>query len=341
MPSPIPVSRLLPREFCPSPNLGPYSSPIHRHGKEADIIFSMQYPKSRIELRLSWCVINWEHLKLLQLLGSGGFGSVYKGAYYGKTVAVKMVKKSTKNKLASRQSFWSELNAAHLNHENIVKFFAATTCIPESFENQDKLGIIIMEYTGTTTLQHVIYNSTDALGMDTCFKHSLDIVNGLAFLHSNNIAHLDLKPANVLVTEDGVCKIGDFGCSQKLVKYKDLLSTDPRICHVGGTYTHRAPELLKGEIATLKADIYSFGITLWQLLTRDQPYTGDRQHVLYVVVAYNLRPVVTKNVFNETVLGQTCKSVLDGCWNADPLERPSAKHLLDKIGMMQDMYNRL
>ncbi|MBN3271761.1 RS20 protein, partial [Polyodon spathula] len=220
MPSPIPVSRLLPREFCPSPNLGPYSSPIHRHGKEADIIFSRQYPKPRIERRRSCCAINWEHLQLLQLLGSGGFGSVYKGDYYGKTVAVKMVKKSTKNKLASRQSFWSELNAAHLNHENIVKFFAATTCIPENLENQDNLGTIIMEYTGTTTLHHIIYNSTDALGMDTCFKHSLDIVNGLAFLHSNNIAHLDLKPANVLVTEDGVCKIGDFGCSQKLA-FKD------------------------------------------------------------------------------------------------------------------------
>uniref|UniRef100_A0A8V5FT75 Serine/threonine-protein kinase mos n=1 Tax=Melopsittacus undulatus TaxID=13146 RepID=A0A8V5FT75_MELUD len=64
----------------------------------------------RLPPRLAWCSIDWDQLCLLQPLGSGGFGSVYKATYHGATVAVKQVKKNSKNRLASRQSFWAELN---------------------------------------------------------------------------------------------------------------------------------------------------------------------------------------------------------------------------------------
>uniref|UniRef100_A0A8C0UYV4 Serine/threonine-protein kinase mos n=1 Tax=Cyanistes caeruleus TaxID=156563 RepID=A0A8C0UYV4_CYACU len=74
----------------------------------------------RLPPRLSWYSIDWDQLCLLQPLGSGGFGSVYKATYHGATVAVKQVKKSSKNRLASRQSFWAELNVAQLQHDNVV-----------------------------------------------------------------------------------------------------------------------------------------------------------------------------------------------------------------------------
>lgn len=67
---------------------------------------------------------------------------------------MKQVKKCSKNRLASRQSFWAELNVARLLHDNVVRVVAASTCAPAS---QDSLGTIIMEYTGRTTLHHVIY----------------------------------------------------------------------------------------------------------------------------------------------------------------------------------------
>ncbi|XP_015208894.1 proto-oncogene serine/threonine-protein kinase mos [Lepisosteus oculatus] len=337
MPSPIPVSRLLPKEFYPSIDLGPCSSPLEKHVKDSTLHLPSQGFKARNALKLWSCVIQWKQLRLLHPLGSGGFGSVYKGTYYGKTVAVKKVKKCTKNRLASRQSFWSELNAAHLQHENIVRIVAATTCIPESVENQDNIGTIIMEFAGTATLHHVIYNHAPPLETETCFRFSKDIANGLHFLHSHCIIHLDLKPANVLVTDGNICKIADFGCSQKVDNYNDISPARPQNCHLGGTYTHRAPELLKGENASFKADIYSFGITFWQLMTRGQPYTGDRQAVLYAVVAYDLRPAVTDGVFNETPLGQTCKAFMCRCWNKDPRERPSAKELIGKVETLQDL----
>ncbi|XP_035268946.1 proto-oncogene serine/threonine-protein kinase mos [Anguilla anguilla] len=335
MPSPIPVTRLLPKEFYPSLDFGVCSSPLAKYTNDSTLHVPSQYFHGRVARKIWSSVINWKELRSLQVIGSGGFGSVYKGLYFGETVAIKKVKKYSKNKLASRQSFWSELNAAHLQHKNIIRIIAATTCMPENSDNDDNIGTILMEYAGCLNLQYLIYGTTSTLGKDKCLKYSKDIVNGLFFLHSHVIVHLDLKPANILVTDGDTCKIADFGSSQKLEFDRDSSAIIPRMSHVGGTYTHRAPELLKGEDVTLMADIYSFGITFWQLITGEQPYAGDRQPVLYAVVAYNLRPSVTSVFFLKTAWGQTCKSVLEKCWNGDPTQRPSSRDLIKEIEIMQ------
>ncbi|NWV26370.1 MOS kinase, partial [Origma solitaria] len=342
MPSPIPLNCFLSFEYSPSADLRPCSSPLVIPGKDSKS-FLGGAPSARTRClppRLSWYSIDWEQLCLLQPLGCGGFGSVYKATYHGAIVAVKQVKKSSKNRLASWQSFWAELNVARLQHENVVRVVAASTCAPAS---ENSLGTIIMEYVGSITLHHVIYGTGDAwthgeddeggcggkaLSMEETVCYSCDIMTGLAFLHSQDIVHLDLKPANVFITEQGACKIGDFGCSQKLEKG---LSPSPRVCHQGGTYTHRAPELLKGERVTAKADIYSFAITLWQMAVREQPYLGERQYVLYAVVAYNLRPSLAARVFHESPAGQTLQSIISCCWKANVEERLSAEQLLPSL----------
>lgn len=341
MPSPIPLNCFLSFEYSPSADLHPCSSPLVIPGKESKSFLggAASARTRRLPPRLSWYFIDWEQLCLLQPLGSGGFGSVYKATYHGATVAVKQVKKSSKNRLASRQSFWAELNVAQLQHENVVRVVAASTCAPAS---ENSLGTIIMEYVGNITLHHVIYGTGDAwreeeddggcgrepLSMEGTVCYSCDIMTGLVFLHSRDIVHLDLKPANVFITERGACKIGDFGCSQKLEKG---LSQSARVCHQGGTYTHRAPELLKGERVTAKADIYSFAITLWQMVMREQPYLGERQYVLYAVVAYQLRPSLAAAVFRESPLGQALHSIISCCWKANAEERLSADQLLPSL----------
>ncbi|XP_056340676.1 proto-oncogene serine/threonine-protein kinase mos [Oenanthe melanoleuca] len=342
MPSPIPLNCFLSFEYSPSADLRPCSSPLVILGKgsKSSLGGASSARTHRLPPRLSWCCIDWEQLCLLQPLGSGGFGSVYKATYRGATVAVKQVKKSSKNRLASRQSFWAELNVAQLQHDNVVRVVAASTCAPAS---DNSLGTIIMEYVGNITLHHVIYGTGDAwrqgedeeggcgrkaLGMEEAVRYSCDIVTGLAFLHSQDVVHLDLKPANIFITEQGVCKIGDFGCSQKLEKG---LSHSTHICQQGGTYTHRAPELLKGERVTAKADIYSFAITLWQMVMREQPYLGERQHVLYAVVAYELRPPLRAAVFRGPPAGRALRRIIRGCWRASAERRPSARQLLPSL----------
>ncbi|XP_006196061.2 proto-oncogene serine/threonine-protein kinase mos [Camelus ferus] len=339
MPSPLPRRPYLQADFSPSSlDSRPCSSPCELPGTAGKLFPGGTPPRApRLPRRLAWCSIDWEQVCLQQRLGAGGFGSVYKATYHGVPVAIKQVSKCTKNRLASQRSFWAELNIARLRHANIVRVVAASTRAPAGF---DSLGTIIMEFGGDVTLHQVIYGAGgcaeedephrgagEQLTLAKCLKYSLDVVNGLLFLHSQSIVHLDLKPANILISEQDVCKIGDFGCSERLEDLRCL----PTPQHLGGTYTHRAPELLKGEPITPKADIYAFAITLWQMATGEVPYSGERQHVLYAVVAYNLRPSLSAAVFTDSTPGKKLEGMLRCSWGASAVRRPSAKLLLGDL----------
>ncbi|XP_077410613.1 proto-oncogene serine/threonine-protein kinase mos [Vanacampus margaritifer] len=330
MPSPVPPTRVLFKDIFPSVNIGTCSSPLSKPSFGSTLQVPAQRLQGKVTSRLWSSVIYWKELHCVQPIGSGGFGSVYKAKYLGEIVALKKVKKCTKNKLASRQSFWAELNAAHLRHRNVVRVIAATTCMPADFGDESSIGTIMMEYVGSRNLQQVIYSCVeDALEPDRWLGHSLDISRGLQFLHSHMIVHLDIKPANVLVSSEGVCKIADFGCSVQLDK-RQASDVFP-LSNTGGTYTHTAPELLKGEGITAKSDIFSFGITMWQLMTREQPYMGDRQYVLYAVVAQNLRPKVEDQAVFQSEHGKLCKTLLSRCWAADARSRFSAQELITQL----------
>ncbi|CAJ1081998.1 proto-oncogene serine/threonine-protein kinase mos [Xyrichtys novacula] len=335
MPSPIPVTRLLPKDIFPSLDMGICSSPLTKHSHSSTLQVPVRRFHGATTSRLWSSVINWKELRSVQPVGSGGFGSVYRAAYFGETVALKKVKKCTKNKLASRQSFWAELNAAHLRHRNIVRVIAATTCVPEDFGDESSIGTVLMEFVGRENLQQIIYGSAAPLEEDRWLRYSEDIAHGLRFLHSHNVVHLDIKPANILVSSEDVCKIADFGCSLKLDHGCEASPISPYLSHVGGTYTHRAPELLRGEGVSPKADIYSFGITMWQLISREQPYTGERQHVLYAVVAHNLRPSLHINSVFQSKLGQRCKTLVERCWSRDVSCRPTAHELLPHLEQLR------
>ncbi|XP_072547347.1 proto-oncogene serine/threonine-protein kinase mos [Salminus brasiliensis] len=339
MPSPIPVTRLLPRGF--GLDLETLSSPLSRHAGAVTLRVPHAASHGKLARRLWSSAVQWRELRELEPIGSGGFGLVFKGTYFGETVAVKRVRRA-KNKLASRQSFWAELNAAHLRHDNLVRVIAATTMTPttwarageegaEEEEVRGRVGTIVMEFAGDVSLQQVIYGA-EPLPSALCVRYASDVSRALLHLHAHGVAHLDLKPANVLVSRAGVCKLADFGCSLQLGRDREA-----RASEIGGTYTHRAPELLKGERVTARADIYSFGVTLWQLLTREIPYQGDRQYVIYAVVAYGLRPELDKDVFRRSAGGRACRELVSRCWSAEPDLRPSAEELLSGLEQISDL----
>ncbi|KAM9827697.1 proto-oncogene serine/threonine-protein kinase mos [Neosynchiropus ocellatus] len=321
MPSPIPVTRLF-----PCVDIGTRSSPGTKHGSGSTLQVPQHRRLGRVTSRLWSSVIHWKDLRSVEPVGSGGFGSVYRAEYLGERVALKRVKKHTKNRLASRQSFWAELNAAHLRHPNIVRVLAATTCVPADFEDEGSIGTVLMEFVGKD-LQQVIHGS-EPLEPDRWLRYSRDVACGLDFLHAHDVVHLDIKPANILVSGGDACKIADFGCSVKLERAREEPSAaGPHLSHVGGTYTHRAPELLKGEGVSARADVFSLGITVWQMMTRREPYSGERQCVIYAVVARQLRPALDHRVFRSEP-GLTCRALLTRCWDADPRSRPSAEEVL-------------
>lgn len=179
--------------------------------------------------------------------------------------------------------------------------------------------LIVMELiAGSTTLQTII----DQEEKLNDWKHyALQLTTALSFIHEQNIAHLDVKPCNVLVDNHKVCKLADFRCCQRL----DQVSPVPTLLQ--GTLQYRAPELFKGEPVTTKADMYSLGITLWQLITQEQPYESQNAFIIaYAVVSRQLRPTLPEHCPEKTLL--------EHLWHAEPTKRPEARDTLALIQLV-------
>jgi len=267
---------------------------------------------------------NANELQLGRLLGSGGFGSVYEARYRGERLAVKKFHQGTKNEKAALESFEAEGSILHFNHPNIVRSLAVLTMLGDT-------RCIIMEFAGERNLQSVINNSFEELDRNRRIKFSLDIATALQFAHHQGLAHLDLKPRNVLVTAEDHCKLADFGCCREVEENDKPAS--PTKSNLTGTYAYRAPELLKGESPSTKADIYSYGICLWQMLTREQPYGNENQHVvIFGVVAYQLRPELKEDIKGD----EHYVNLIRVCWQAEAKFRPAASEVVNRL---QDIRN--
>ena len=230
-------------------------------------------------------------MEIRQRLGSGGFAEVYEGVYQGKTVALKRMKTSTKNPAATREAFQAEARALDLNHPHVIRLLAAEP------------DMIVMEFIPeASTLQALMDDDLSYPWRNLANQ----LVQAVSYLHANNLLHLDLKPANILVNPQYHCKIIDFGCSQPRAQ--------PNHSTCQGTIAYRAPELFKGELPTTKADVYSLAITLWAIKHQKVPYHGQQNDMLiYQVVAFNRRPSPDPEF-------QTL-------WHTDPLQRPEAEQL--------------
>jgi proto-oncogene serine/threonine-protein kinase mos len=266
--------------------------------------------------------LNKFEVGLGHLLGTGGFGSVYLGRFRKSAVAVKIMHKQCKNVEAQLESFKAELHVLDFDHQNIVRTLAAT-----SIEEFHEGAWIMMEYAGSRTLQAMI--NLEELSRDKRIKFALQISDALRYIHDNQVIHLDLKPSNILVSVCEDIKLADFGCSQKTEANSGLISPTQR-SHLTGTFAYRAPELLKGGIPSFKADIYAVGVTMWQMLTRENPYGNENQHVvIFSVVAYGHRPAhpdIMMDPFEECY-----RDLYTQCWSVTPRDRPSAEQLLDTL----------
>lgn len=266
-------------------------------------------------------------VQISKLLGSGGFGSVYEGKHRGRTVAVKKMNTNSKNPRAVLQSFQAETSIASFCHPHIVRTIAAS-----SLDRPLSERMIIMEFAGSRTLRNILDNEKEVIDEERRVKFASHITMALEFIHGQDIAHLDVKPANILVDSKDVCKLGDFGCSQILDEGDENLPASPTYSYLTGTFAYRAPELLKGETPTPKADIYSLGICLWQLLTREQPYGSENLYVVvFGVVAYNLRPRVPYGDETSCHYQQLVKSL----WQANPCLRPTASETIGVLRSLQ------
>ncbi|KAG4066763.1 hypothetical protein HA402_013399 [Bradysia odoriphaga] len=215
------------------------------------------------------------------MLGHGSYGRVYKAIYRDQPVAVKIIRKVNDESVASVKR---ESNILDWNHENIIKILKVSSL--------DDCFTIIMERFPGSCLQTCLNEIMDQIPAWHRLRISMDIINGLRFCHAKHLVHLDVKPQNVFVAVVGdateanyVCKLFDFGCST-FIDEKNC-STNQR-----GTIRYMSPEILQGFPIGLHDDIYSFGITMWQLKSNADPYHNipSNEFVAYHVVKDNLRP---------------------------------------------------
>lgn len=192
--------------------------------------------------------------RILASLGTGGFGAVYlaEDTWIAKKVAIKVPHR--------QQVDFGELLReprllASLHHPNIV---AITTA-----EKHDNVFFIVMEYVAGETLEHVLAR-TGALDLPVALDYACQICNAIDYAHRQGVIHRDLRPANVLVSETGVLKVADFGTSR-------FLEIAAHGTTVIGSPPYMAPEQFQGR-AVFASDIYSLGVTMYQMLTGVLPY---------------------------------------------------------------------
>ena len=180
-------------------------------------------------------------------LGQGSFGKVYQ-AYFNKQnsnnsnkLAIKIIplSKDTESKNYLR-SYVAEQNVKNLKHPNLIAQLGS-----QQFDKISSNAFIIYEYGGRMNLNQFIFNTDLGLHIGQRKHFCIDLVRALEFIHANNIVHMDLKPANVIVTDSFNLKLTDFGCSIKLID--DNNNNNDYVSHrwTAGTWFYRAPELFK------------------------------------------------------------------------------------------------
>ncbi len=192
--------------------------------------------------------------RILSPLGSGGFGSVYlaEDTWIDKKVAIKVPHRQT---LDFGELLREPRLLASLSHPNIVTVLTA--------EKQDDVFFIVMEYVPGDTLEAVIERD-GALDLPRALDYTCQICNAVDHAHKQGIIHRDLRPGNVLVTDQGLIKVADFGTSR-------FLEIAAHGTTVIGSPPYMAPEQFQGK-GVFASDIYSLGITMYQMFTGVLPY---------------------------------------------------------------------
>jgi eukaryotic-like serine/threonine-protein kinase len=192
--------------------------------------------------------------KIFSTLGSGGFGTVYlaEDTWIDKKVALKVPHKQN---LDFGELLREPRLLASLNHPNIVTIVTA--------EKQQNVFFIVMEFVPGDTLESIIARD-GALDLPLALDFTCQICNAVDHAHRHGVLHRDLRPSNVMVTDNGMVKVADFGTSR-------FLEIAAHGTTVIGSPQYMAPEQFQGK-AVFASDIYSIGVTMYQMLTGTMPY---------------------------------------------------------------------
>jgi serine/threonine protein kinase len=255
------------------------------------------------------------HYRVLEILGGGGMGVVYKGEdlKLGRRVALKFLPEELAGDAAAMQRFEREARAASaLNHPNICTIYAI-----EEHEGQPFIAMELLE--GRSLRDFIAEPDAIAsparkapLQIKGLVEIAIQIANGLEAAHQKGIIHRDIKPANVFLTKQGQAKILDFGLA-KLHEFEPVgtppqtsaesgqnlgwnpLLTLTRTGVTIGTAAYMSPEQVRGEPLDSRTDLFSFGLVLYEMATRQRAFAGDTAAVLHHAIL-NQTPVPVRSL---------------------------------------------
>ena len=256
--------------------------------------------------------------KIVKSIGEGGMANVYLAwdTILEREVAVKVLRGDLAEDEKFIRRFQREANAASsLKHPNIV----------EMYDVGDDNGkyFIVMEYIDGKTLKSLI-KKRGALNVNEAIDIMLQLTSGIACAHESYIIHRDIKPQNVLILEDGRVKITDFGIAVAL-NSNELTQTNS----VMGSVHYLPPEQANGNGSTIKSDIYSLGILMFELLTGKVPFKGD--NAVEIAIKHMKEPIPSVCEINSMVPQSVENIILRAC----------AKNPKNRYDSVKEMYEDL
>jgi len=261
------------------------------------------------------------HYKILAKLGEGGMGVVYKAedTKLKRTVALKFLSAIALGGEEKSRFLREAQAAAALNHPNI--------CTIHAIDEVDGQMFIAMEFIEGQSLREKI--EAGPLKIEEAIKFATQVADGLQAAHEKGITHRDIKSANIMITEKGQAKIMDFGLA-KLARGGTMLTKEGMTL---GTAAYMSPEQARGEVVDHRTDIWSLGVVMYEMLTGQLPFKGEKEPaVVYAILTKEPKPVSEWR--KETPV--TLEQVVNRAMGKDAEERyQRTEEMLDELKVLK------
>ncbi len=249
-----------------------------------------------------------DRYEILEQIGSGGMSEVYKAKCHklNRLVGIKVLKSEFTSDAGFVSKFKMEAQAAAgMSHPNIVNIYDVV--------DEGDLHCIVMELVEGITLKNYIAKKGH-LGVKESIGIAIQVAQGIEAAHEQHIIHRDIKPQNMLISKDGKVKVADFGIA-RAVSSQTMNST------VVGSVHYVSPEQARGGYVDARTDIYSLGITMFEMLTGKVPFEGD--NTVTVALAHLEEPIVLPSMLNPEI-SPALEQIILKCTEKKPENRYAA-----------------